>query len=243
MKDNFSQDSGNYGKFRPTYPEELYNYILTKVKSTEMAWDCATGNGQVASKLSDYFKKVEATDLSNNQLEYAIRKTNITYSRQVAELTNFPGHHFDLITVGQALHWFNFDAFFNEVKRVLKPEGVFVAFVYGLNTVGQEVDEIINDFYHKTIGPYWDDERRYIDDQYQSINFPFNHIEHRKFEYQVAWDVEHYFGYLNTWSAVKHFIKANNFNPVLELEKQLRKAWGNGERTVVFPIFLVCACK
>lgn len=241
MKDNFSQDSGNYGKFRPTYPEELYNYILTKVKSTEMAWDCATGNGQVASKLSDYFKKVEATDLSNNQLEYAIRKTNITYSRQVAELTNFPGHHFDLITVGQALHWFNFDAFFNEVKRVLKPEGVFVAFGYGLNSVSPAVNEIINDFYHNTIGPYWDEERRYIDDQYQSINFPFSHIEHRKFEYQVAWNVNHYMGYLNTWSAVKHFIKANNFNPVDELVEQLFEPWGKGQRTVVFPIFLVRA--
>src|SRR5688572_2580381 len=104
-KDLFSSQSKAYAAFRPTYPAELYEFIFRNTKNFVLAWDCATGNGQVAQDLSKRFKKVYATDISQQQLDEAFKVTNIQYSVSKAEQTNFPDSSFDLITVGQALHW------------------------------------------------------------------------------------------------------------------------------------------
>src|ERR1700674_1499230 len=110
MKDNFSQYAELYAKYRPSYPQELYDFILTQVNHKQAAWDCGTGNGQTAIVLSGYFEKVFATDISQRQLENAYPAANIFYSVQPAERTDFPDKTFDLITVSQALHWFQFDS-------------------------------------------------------------------------------------------------------------------------------------
>ncbi|MEM7040277.1 MAG: SAM-dependent methyltransferase, partial [Bacteroidota bacterium] len=68
MKDNFSHASGNYAKFRPQYPADLYDFIFQHVPDFERAWDCGTGNGQAARALAERFARVEATDISANQL-------------------------------------------------------------------------------------------------------------------------------------------------------------------------------
>jgi hypothetical protein len=47
-KDLFSNHASLYSKFRPSYPQELYDYVLSFVENRNKAWDCATGNGQVA---------------------------------------------------------------------------------------------------------------------------------------------------------------------------------------------------
>src|ERR1044071_3550840 len=107
MKDNFSKQSIAYAKYRPTYPQELYDFILSKVEKRDAAWDCGTGNGQTAKELSKYFKKVFATDISEKQIQNAHAVENIFYSMQPAEQTNFSDNTFDLVTVSQALHWFD----------------------------------------------------------------------------------------------------------------------------------------
>jgi len=56
-KDLFSNQASTYARYRPVYPKELYNYILKFVTEKNMAWDCATGNGQAALALAPYFKK------------------------------------------------------------------------------------------------------------------------------------------------------------------------------------------
>src|SRR5436190_20945613 len=118
MKDRFSGQAGSYAMFRPTYPAELYEFILRRVKGRQQVWDCATGNGQVARDLAPHFKEVHATDSSVNQIKNAVAQPNIFYSVAPAESTSFPDSSFDLITVGQALHWFNISKFYEEVNRV-----------------------------------------------------------------------------------------------------------------------------
>src|SRR5262245_43157313 len=120
-KDLFSKQSDLYAKYRPTYPKKLYEYILSFVIERNTAWDCATGNGQAAVILSDYFKKVIATDISAAQIEKAIPKENIEYSICSAELTSFAENTFDLVTVAQAYHWIKWKEFKKEVTRVCKP--------------------------------------------------------------------------------------------------------------------------
>ena len=111
MKDNFSVQSDQYIKFRPTYPNELYSFLLALVESKHTAWDCGTGNGQIARELSKYFNKVYATDISGKQIKNDICRDNIFYKVECAEKTSFPENTFDLITVAQAIHWFNFKNF------------------------------------------------------------------------------------------------------------------------------------
>ena len=62
LKDKFSNQSKSYKKYRPEYPKDLYETILSVVKARDEYWDCGTGNGQVAKELSKYFQKVSATD-------------------------------------------------------------------------------------------------------------------------------------------------------------------------------------
>jgi len=72
MKDNFSNQSFLYAKFRPSYPAALFEFILSLVPDKQSAWDCGTGNGQIAGVLADSFEIVYATDISKNQLANAI---------------------------------------------------------------------------------------------------------------------------------------------------------------------------
>jgi ubiquinone/menaquinone biosynthesis C-methylase UbiE len=163
MKDLFSQQAAEYAKYRPTYPHALYKCIFSHVHHFDCAWDCGTGNGQAAVALAKKFKQVIATDVSETQILHAQSRTNIIYQVCPAEKTPFSSHSFDLVTVAQALHWFDFDLFYPELKRVLKPHGLFAAWSYGLARVDPQVDRVIDFFYDQLLAPYWDPRRRLID--------------------------------------------------------------------------------
>lgn len=237
MKDNFSSQSGNYAKYRPKYPSGVYDLIKENLSSYSRAWDCGTGNGQVAAELSKFFTIVEATDISSNQLKKAIKKDNIHYSIQPAEKTGFPDNYFDLIISAQAVHWFNFSQFYSEVNRCLKPDGLLVLMGYGLFNSNSQTNKIIHNFYNNIIGSFWDEERKHLDEAYESIPFPFKKIKTPGFVQSYTWDIDHLLGYLRTWSAVKHYIKSEAKDPVSLIENDLRRAFGN-QNEVNFPILL-----
>ena len=71
MKDQFSKQSDLYVKFRPSYPQEVFDFILSLVSARHLAWDVGTGNGQIAEVLSTYFDQVIATDISEKQISNA----------------------------------------------------------------------------------------------------------------------------------------------------------------------------
>ncbi|HEX2533292.1 MAG TPA: class I SAM-dependent methyltransferase [Chitinophagaceae bacterium] len=239
MKDLFSRQAGDYAQYRPGYPEELFPFLASLVPSRERAWDCGTGNGQFAAGLAPFFRQVRATDISASQLSHAPSLDNISYSCQPAEQTDFPGAHFDLVTVAQAIHWFDFGRFYAEVRRVARPSAVLAVAGYNRVRVTDSVDRVVDRFYTETVGPYWDKERRYIDEGYQTIPFPFAELSAPVFSNTYQWTLHHLAGYLNTWSAVQHFTGAQGFNPVQSLLPALEEAWGpEAERTVTFPLLL-----
>lgn len=238
MKDNFSDKSELYAKFRPSLPIELFDYLIEMVPARENVWDSATGNGQSAYLISNFFKKVYATDISEEQLKNAAQSPNIYYSEQAAEQTDFEDNFFDLVVVSQAIHWFDFDRFFNEVKRVLKPNGILAVAGYDLPRLSPEINAITDKLYKEILDGFWDEERQYIDNHYQNIPFPFEEIKIPDFHIRDEWQPEHLIGYLNTWSGLKHFIREKGFNPMDELESEIRNAWGNSNlRKVTFPVF------
>ena len=238
-KDLFSTQSKSYAAFRPTYPKTLYDFIMKHVKQHDVAWDCACGNGQVAKDLAERFDKVYATDHSANQVANAVKKGNIVYSVSPAEKTSFNDHQFDLITVGQAIHWFDIPAFFTEVRRVSKPGGVIATWGYGLLSIGDQIDPIIHHFYTQVMGPYWDNERKLIDDEYKTIEFPFEKIEVPPFEFSFEWTLDELQGYLSTWSSVQKYIKQHQSDPVAPLIDDVRRVWGEGRKKVSFPLFVL----
>lgn len=239
MKDLFSRQADRYATYRPTYPAELYEFVLAHVSGREAAWDCATGNGQVARELARYFRKVMATDLSENQLSKAIPVENVDYQVSSAENSLQADYSFDLVTVGQALHWFDFEAFYAEVRRVTKSGGVLAVWGYELLNISPEIDALILDFYENTVGPYWAPERRYVQERYTTVPFPFREIPAPEFPMVKYWTLDELAGYFETWSSVDKFRQQHGFSPVGKLTERLRPYWPDGEtKGVLFPVFL-----
>ncbi|MGB7843220.1 MAG: class I SAM-dependent methyltransferase, partial [Salinimicrobium sp.] len=183
-------------------------------------------NGQVATALADFFLEVKATDISKEQLAQAVQKSNISYSLQPAEKTDFPDSSFELVTVAQAIHWFDFEAFYKEVKRVLKPGGYLAVIGYGLFRSNSETNRIIDHLYKNLVGPYWYPERQYLEEKYETISFPFKEVPTLKFSKREIWSIEQLLGYLNTWSSVKNYERQKRENPVVLVKKQLEKSFG-----------------
>jgi len=237
MKDRFSDQASQYATFRPRYPRELFDFIFSHVKFFDQAWDAGTGNGQAAEVLAARFKKVLATDISQNQLDQAVSRENITYVVG-GETTTLPNSSVDLITVAQAIHWFDREKFYNEVKRVARPGAVVVIWAYSLLKVSDEIDPLIGNFYKNVIGPYWDAERRLIDEQLKTIDFPFEEITVPAFAMRVDWTLEELEGYIGTWSAVRKYVTANKSNPVAALMTSIRKQRPAVPLSVSFPLFV-----
>lgn len=239
-KDLFSNQASLYAQYRPNYPRELYEYILQYVNNRACAWDCATGNGQAAIELAQYFDQVMATDISEKQLQQAQSHEKITYSVSIAEQTPFADNSFDCITVAQAYHWFQFEAFGKEVKRIAKPGAVVAIWGYSLATCDDiAIDALMKTFYRETVGAWWDKERRYVDDHYTTVPFPFEPLPTKEFQINVQWNRQQLTGYFNTWSSVQHFIKANQYNPVDELAIEMAEGWpDDNDRSFYFPLFL-----
>lgn len=237
MKDRFSKYANQYAQFRPSYPSDLFEFIYKKVHQFDLAWDAGTGNGQAARELSKKFKQVIATDISARQIENAYQASNISYS---THLEKFPlrEHSVDLITVAQAAHWFDMELFSQEVKKVLKLNGVIAVWGYGLLSINDETDELITHFYKEIIGPYWDKERKHIDEFYTNLYFPFKEIPTPPFSITTFWTLEELYGYISTWSSVQKYIQQHGHNPVDKLMKVIKNHWVGELQIVNFPLFL-----
>lgn len=239
-KDLFSGHADIYAKYRPSYPTELFDHIISFVNEKYAAWDCATGNGQAAAMLAEHFTKVEATDISEVQLQNAIQKPNIHYSVQPAEKTNFLDDSFDLITVAQAYHWLHLKSFHDEATRVAKPRAVVAVWAYGLlSCENSSLNKVIQKFYSETIHNYWEYERKFVDEEYQTIDFNFDPLPSKEFSINANWDKENLKGYLSSWSAVQKFARENNASPLAFIDEGLDNAWGSEEKIdFTFPLFL-----
>lgn len=238
-KDYFSSHAGIYAAFRPSYPKALYDFIFSHLSGKTTAWDCATGNGQVAQYLCQHFGKVYATDISQQQLDQAFRAPNIFYSVSPAEKTSFADHQFDLITVAQALHWFDPSSFYREVQRTGKPGSLLAVWGYANLTVDTAIDKLFYDFYENTVGPYWDEARKLVENEYRDIPFPFEQIPAPRFHIQVKWTRDQFCGYLTSWSATQKFIRTHQENPVVAFRESLAPYWKPDEqKNVTFPVFM-----
>ena len=193
------------------------------------AWDCATGNGQAAVALAHWFEKVIATDASAEQIRSASLSPRVKYHVAQAEQSGIRSQSVDLVTVAQALHWFDIPRFFAEAQRVLLPHGVLAVWAYNLFQIGPEIDALIHHFYDDVTGPFWPPERAVVESGYADIPFPFREIAPPEFEMRTQWNLDQVVGYLRTWSATRRFIAARRFDPVDVLAHELGSLWKDAD--------------
>ena len=230
FKDHFSTQADSYARYRPRYPAELYDYLTALPAARQLAWDCATGSGQAAVALAESFEQVIATDASPQQLERAQAHPRVSYQVASAEASPLTDASADLITVAQALHWFDLDAFATEARRVLKPGGILAVWSYALAQIRPDIDAVVEHLYADIVGPWWPPERDTVINRYANIQIPLRELETPAFNMQVDWTLAQLTGYLESWSAVQRYRDANQKNPLEQVRHPLASAWGQPEK-------------
>jgi SAM-dependent methyltransferase len=215
----------------------LFRYLASIAPGNQLAWDCATGNGQAAGALAEVFERVIATDASERQIVNAEAHARVQYRVAAAEKSGIEPQTVDLVTVAQALHWFDLEKFDTEARRVLKPRGVVAAWAYKLAQIEPAIDAVVNHYYSDVVGRYWPPERGLVE-KFEELVFPFPEIVAPPFEMTAEWNAERLLGYLRTWSATQRFMAANQRDPLKDVEEDLRSAWGDADqrRRVVWPV-------
>lgn len=236
FQDHFSAQSDSYAKYRPSYPDELFEFLASVAADHKVVWDCATGNGQAAIALTNYFSAVVASDASQSQIDAAIVHPGVDYRVARAEQSGLAGNSVDLITVGQAFHWFDEALFITEARRVLKPAGVLSIWCYELCNVSDECDAIVGRLYRDIVGEFWPPERVTIEQGYAGVELPGASIAVPEFHMSLDWHVSDMLGYLRTWSACKRYEEANGRDPVDQIAAVLTAAWGDETRRAVWPL-------
>ncbi|MGE5625928.1 MAG: class I SAM-dependent methyltransferase [Bacillota bacterium] len=229
FKDHFSGHAADYSRYRPgAYPAGLFKSLAALAPDRERAWDCATGNGQAALGLAAHFEWVDATDASAKQIAASTPHPRVHYATAPAEASGLPEASITLVTVAQALHWFDLPKFYAEVRRVAKPEAVLACWCYMHCSVTPAVDAAMMRLYEGILGDvYWPPERKHVENAYRDLDFPFTRVELPAFGMTVRWDLTSYLGYLRSWSATQAYLKKNGKDPVELVGEELIRAWGD----------------
>ena len=242
FKDHFSGHAAVYREARPHYPDALFDWLAAAAPGRALAWDAGCGNGQASRALAARFAQVHASDPSAQQIANADARANIDYRVEPAEQCALPDASADLVTVAQALHWFDHPRFYAEVRRVLKPGGLIAAWSYADCRVDAAVDAVKHRLYVDLTGPYWLPERDHVESGYRTLPFPFEEFAPPRFELCMHWTLAQFLAYLRSWSASQRYLKATGVDPVALVEADLRAAWGDAAapRAVRWDFHLRC---
>lgn len=225
FKDHFSRQSAAYSRYRPAYPEALVDFVAAQAPGRRVALDCATGNGQAAVALAGRFGAVLAIDGSPSQLCRARPHPRVHYVTGHAERLPVRDRSVELVAAAQAAHWFDFARFHAECRRVLVPHGVVALWTYEKFRVNDAVDAVIDDFYANVVGRDWPAERRYVEQGYRTLPFPWRELPAPAFALETDWELEQVMGYLASWSSVQRFKERTGRDPLPALAPRLAALW------------------
>lgn len=235
----FSTQSDAYRANRPTYDPQLFAWLADIAPDTGSAWDCGCGSGQASIDLAQHFRQVIATDVNPAQLAQAPAAPNIDYRCEPSEATSLEDCSIDLTVVAQALHWFDLDRFYAEVRRVSKPGALLAVISYNLLQVDPAIDALVHTLYHDVLGPYWAAERKHVESGYRTLAFPFEAIgEPPATTLTADWTLGRFLGYLESWSALATYKEANGVNPLVEFKPRFERGWGDPDqlKTMRWPL-------
>lgn len=232
FKDHFSARAVEYALYRPTYPRALARHLATLAPQRSMALDCACGAGQLSTLLAEEFERVVAVDASPDQIRNARPCVGVEYRVARAEATDLANASVDLVTVAQAVHWFDLDAFYEEARRVLRPGGAIALITYGVIEADGEVGRALTNFYVDVLGRFWPPERRHVETGYRLLPFPFDEDPAPDIAMTANWSREELLGYVDTWSAVRNAEAALGREPYEHFARELRTAWSDPEHRI-----------
>jgi ubiquinone/menaquinone biosynthesis C-methylase UbiE len=236
----FSSVAREYASFRPGYPAELFEWLASVVPARNAAWDCGCGSGQASVSLAAHFERVHATDVAPEQIAAARGHPRVEYSVAPAGHSGLAEASVDLVTVAQALHWFDLDAFYAEARRVARPGAIIAVWTYPRPRLADpELDRRFFAFYRDVVGPYWPPERRHVEANYQTLAFPFAELPHPAYGLEFHWSLAQLAGYASSWSATARYRQATGNDPLPVLRDSLEPAWpAPGTALVRMPIVL-----
>jgi SAM-dependent methyltransferase len=236
----FATVAREYANFRPGYPPGLFAWLASRTPARDAVWDCGCGSGQASRALAEHFTRVHATDVSPEQIAAAQPNPRVAYSVAPAERSGLDAQSVDLVTVAQALHWFDVDAFYAEARRVARPGGLLAVWTYPRPELADPVlDRLFFEFYRDVVGRYWPPERRHVESNYQTLPFPFEELPHPPFGLEFQWNLEQLAGYASSWSATARYRKATGNDPLPVLRDSLAPGWpAGGTVRVRMPIML-----
>lgn len=126
----FTGRATDYSKYRPGYPNELFELLKKEygLNNNLVVAELGAGTGKFSKLLSKYVKNVYAVepnqDMLNQGVEYC-GDGNVNYVLGSAESTNLDDNSVDFVFAVQSFHWFNKENAKCEVKRILKKDGLF----------------------------------------------------------------------------------------------------------------------
>jgi SAM-dependent methyltransferase len=238
--DHFSKYARRYKVFRPTYPVALFSYLDSLVTAHDLAWDCSTGNGQAALKLTPYFRSIVALDASPKQLALAPSHKQILYVVSLADRTPLADGSVDLVTVASAFHWLDFPRFYSEVRRVAKPDAILAAWGYKLPIVTPAIDAVVQRLDVEVLRDFWLPETTLAVERYRPIPFHFDEIDIPPFRMTHEWKLKQLIGYLGTWSASLRYREQTRRKATDHLRDDLASAWGDPKQVRRSPG--ICSC-
>lgn len=205
-------------------------------------------------QVAEHYKQVIATDISEEQLKHCIEHPRVRYlhtpsSMSDDELVTLIGgdNSVDLVTVSVAVHWFDLERFYSQVKRLLrKPGGVIAVWTYNIIQVNSEFDPLMWAFHEKSL-PFQNPKAKYAFDCYRTLPFPFESVgvgcegQPETLEMTKEISFQGFLGLVRTWSAV-NIAKEQGVDLLSEnVVKEFEKAWGGPElvRTVIFKTYML----
>ncbi len=241
FQDHFSTDATAYRQYRPRYPPALFAALARAAPARATAWDVGCGNGQASIALAEHFAVVHATDASAAQIASAEPHPRVRYAIAPAEQSGLPADSIDLVLAAQALHWFHFERFHTEARRVARKGAVICAVAYELAEIDPGVDAIVRRFYKAEIGPHWPADRTHIETGYRDIPWPHSPLSLGRFVMQAEWTLNQLIGYLGTWSAVARYQSATGGDPLPAVRAELSLVWTEPEvpRKVEWPLVML----
>jgi SAM-dependent methyltransferase len=237
---DYSPFAAQYAQSRPTYPGELFSYLASLVTRRDLAWDSATGNGQAAVALAEHFERVIATDGSAEQIRHALQHPGVEYRVAKSEESGLADRSVDLVAIASAMHWFDLDRFYSEVRRVIRPGGVLAAWTYHVGYVEPPFDRVFGCLYREVLYPYFAPGARLVDQRYETITLPGQAIGAGQFFVTAPWNLDQMLAFIRSWSGTQQYLKDRGRDPVTLVAEELGRIWGAREtvREVRWPLFI-----
>ncbi len=235
---HFETGGDAYAKYRPTYPPALAAFLAGLAPIRDLAIDVGCGNGQLAVLLAGHFAAIEACDVSADQVANASPHPKVRYTVAPAEALPAEAASVALIAAAQAVHWFDLPAFYEEVRRVARPDAALALIAYANGVLDGPLGECVESFYATDLEAFWPPERALVERGYVDLPFPFDEVEAPRMRIERDWRLPELLGYVETWSATKRARAAGAAARVEAFIDEAGELWGNPAlpRRITWPL-------